>query len=158
MKDSYQIRADLIPFQADYATTVRSWIDSPETLSSLCRSDQFPPEEDIVESWQKPDMSPYLLISERKPVAYGELWKREEEYAMEIVHLLVDPRRRNHGFGSHMLELLYDRAARQSNVMKVVINLFDDSGEALGCYVKAGFEIYATAPEEMGLKMIRLVR
>jgi len=77
---------------------------------------------------------------------------------MEIVHLLVDPSKRLRGYGTKMLQLLYDRAAARPGVSQVIINLYTGSEEALGCYLKAGFEIVGTSPHTMGLRMIRIVK
>ena len=157
MSGSTQIKADIVGYTSEYASVVRYWINSEETYYHLTRSKEYPPSDDIVDSWQRQDVSSYLLFSENKPVAYGELWRRSQEMAMEIVHLLVDPSKRLRGYGTKMLQLLYDRAAARPGVSQVIINLYTGSEEALGCYLKAGFEIVGTSPHTMGLRMIRIV-
>ena len=151
-------KADLIPYSEEYSPLVRSWIESEETYFFVCRGREFPPPEDIIDSWQREDVSSFLLSAERHPVAYGELWARPNERAVEIAHLLVDPYRRGHGYGVKMLQLLYDRAAERKNVLKVVLNLYSDNPSALSCYLKAGFELIGAATHTMGLKMVRVVR
>ncbi len=158
MSEPAQVKADIIGYTDEYASIVRSWIDSEETIHNLTRQREFPPPDDIVSQWQKPNMSAYLLFSENKPVAYGELWNRPQEMAVEIDHLLVDPAKRYRGYGSKMLSLLYDRAAQRPSVSQVFLNLRTGSEEALGCYIKAGFEIVGTTSGGIALKMIRLVR
>ena len=157
MSDPTRIKADIIPYNPEYAQIVRSWIESEETYKSLCRGQDFPPPEDVVDSWQRPDVAAYLLSSERKPVAYGELWNRPLENAVEIAHLLVDPYKRSRGYGTKMLNLLYEAAARRPDIVKVILNLYGDSEEILGCFVKAGFEMAGTTVHTMGLRMVRLV-
>ncbi|UCC43538.1 MAG: GNAT family N-acetyltransferase [Candidatus Zixiibacteriota bacterium] len=157
MSDSVDAKADIVPYTSEYSVTVRSWIDSPETLQSLCRSDEFPPAQDIVDSWQLPTVSAYILFAERKPVAYGEILHRKLERAFEIAHLIVDPSLRSRGYGIKMLKLLYDRAAVKPGITKVLINIHTPNEEALGCYLKAGFELVGTSTYGEGLQMIRTV-
>lgn len=158
MSEPISVRADIIPYSEEYSQTVRSWIDSEETLFYVCRNREYPPADDIIESWQRPDISAFLLFSERKPVAYAEIWPRQHERAVEISHLIVDPQKRSQGFGTKMLQLLYQRVADRRDVSKVVVNLYNDSEIALGCYLKAGFELVGTATHTLGLKMVRLVK
>lgn len=158
MNDHTSIKADIIPYTPDYAREVRSWIDSPETLMHLCRSKEFPPAEDIVDSWQRSGVSSFIMSMQGKPVAYGELCERKIEQAVEICHLIVNPRRRDEGLGSKMLQLLYERAATRAGVGRVIINLFTGSQEALACYMKAGFEVASTTVHTEGLVLIRTVQ
>jgi len=157
MSDPTRIKADIIPYNPEYAQIVRSWIESEETYKNLCRGQDFPPPEDIVDGWQRPDVTAYLLFSEHKPIAYGELWNRPIENAVEIAHLLVDPYKRSRGYGTKMLNLLYEAAAQRPDIIKVILNLYGDSEEILGCFVKAGFELAGTTVHTMGLRMVRLV-
>jgi ribosomal protein S18 acetylase RimI-like enzyme len=90
-------------------------------------------------------------------VAYGELWNRRGEQAIEVAHVIVDTYQRSRGLGTTLLRLLYDRAAEMPGVLRVLINLYNDSSEVLGCYLKAGFEISATATHIEGLKLVKLV-
>ncbi len=158
MTEPTNAKADIVPFTEEYAELIRSWIDSEETLHNVCRGKEFPPADDIVMSWQRSDVSAYILFSERRPIAYGELWARPNERAVEIAHLLVDPYKRLQGFGVKMLELLYDRGAERPFIIKVIINLYTESEAALGCYLKAKFELVGTATHTVGLRMVRLVR
>ena len=111
MTEPTSAKADIVPYTGEFASVVRSWIDSEETLYFLCRGREFPPAEDLVDSWQRPDVTSFLLFAERKPVAYGELWPRPAERAVEIAHLIVDPYKRSLGFGTKLLQLLYQQAA-----------------------------------------------
>lgn len=158
MSEPTSAKADIIPYTEEFSQVVRSWIDSEETLFYVCRGREFPPAEDLIESWQRPDISSFLLFSERKPIAYGEIWPRPTERAAEIAHLLVDPYKRSRGFGVKMLQLLFEQAQMKREVTRVMINLYNDSEIALGCYLKAGFELVGTATHTMGLKMVRVVR
>jgi len=158
MTEPTSAKADIVPYTAEFSAVVRSWIDSDETLYYICRSREFPPSDDLVDSWQRPDVTSFLLFSERKPVAYGELWPRPAERAIEIAHLIVDPYKRSQGFGTKLLHLLYQQAGVRRDVGRVVINLYNDSEVALGCYLKAGFELTGTATHTMGLRMARIVK
>lgn len=158
MTEPTGVKADIVPYTEEYADVVRSWIESEETYFNVCRGKDFPPPEDIVGSWQREGTSSYILFANRQPVAYGELWPRPAERAVEITHVLVDPYKRQEGYGTKILQLLYERAAARPHIIKVVVNLYNDSEAALGTYVKAGFELYGTSPHTMGLRMVRMVK
>lgn len=157
MSDSQQVKADLIPYTSEFNCAVSSWIDSEQTLYDLCRSKEYPPSPEIVDAWQREDILPYLLISENKPVAYGELWLRKMEKEIEICHLLVDPFKRSRGLGAKMVGLLYERATQYPGIVKVVLHLHSDNEDALSCYLNAGFELVSTTMGIPGLRMIRIV-
>jgi len=158
LSDPAQVKATLIPYSAEYSATVRSWIDSGEIYSYVCRGKDFPPPDDVVDSWQRNDITSHVLLSNNKPVGYGELWDRRLERAVEIAHLIVDPHRRSEGLGTKLVQQLYDRAAARGSVTKVLVNLYSDNTIALGCYVKAGFELVSTASYTVGLRLVRLVQ
>ena len=155
MNASKDARADIVPYSSEFDQTVFAWIDSEETYRNVCRGRGFPPPPDMISGWQRNDVKAYLLFSNTVPVAYGELWDRPHEMAMEIAHLIVDPFRRNKGFGSKMVELLYQRAASRPAVARVLLNLYSENEIALACYLKAGFELVSTANYVVGLKLVR---
>lgn len=156
--DPTRVKADLIPFRDEYTRDVLSWLDSEETLWAVCRSKEYPPSEDLVRGWQRKGVASFILMSENKPVAYAELWNRPLETAMEITHLVVAPSKRGMGYGTKMLELLFDRAAQRSDIAKVVLSLYDENEVALGCYLKAGFELAGMSQHITGFRMVRMVR
>jgi len=158
LSDLSQVKADIVPYTSEYARDVRSWIDCEETYYNLCRSKDFPPPPNVVETWQRNNITPYLLFSSNRPVAYAELWERRLEREIEITHLIVDTFKRGQGFGTKMLQLLYDRASQRKGIMKVVLHMFTDNHEALGCYLSAGFELVGTTPGFPGLRMIKIVK
>ena len=158
MSKPTRVKADLVPYTQEYSGVVRSWIDTPEAYQLVCRGINFPPPDDVVDGWQRKGVNSYLLSSNNTPVAYGELWDRRIEQAVEIAHLIVDQYRRSTGYGTKLLQLLYERAAERPAVARVLINLYHHSPEVLGCCLKAGFELLGTATHVEGLKMMRLVR
>ena len=153
-----EIKADLIPYSEEYGEYVRKWIETEETFQFVCRGKDFPPPENIITTWQRSTVKSYLLIDSGKPVAYGELWRREDEMAYEIGHLLVDQYKRGEGYGTKLVELLYQRAASQPEIAKIIIKLFHENPIALGCFMKVGFEITSTTSYTAGLRMIRFVK
>lgn len=158
MTEPQQIKADLVPYSEEYGEKVRGWIESEETYLLVCRGRNFPPPDDIVKSWQRDGVRSYLLFSEGKPVAYGELWERPNELAVEIGHLLVDQYKRFEGVGSKMLELLYNRAAARSDVAKVIARIFNENEPMLGSLLKSGFEISATNSYSDGLRLVKMIK
>jgi ribosomal protein S18 acetylase RimI-like enzyme len=153
-----RVKADIVPYTAEYSRTVLSWIDDEETLENLSRDIDYPPPEDLIESWQREGISSYLLMSDGKPVAYGEIWPRPLLLAVEIAHLLVDPVMRGRGLGTKMVNMLFDRGAQRPGVAKVMITFHSGDEAVLGCYVKAGFELVSLGNAEQGLRMERAVR
>jgi len=151
-------KADIVPYTKEYSAKVRSWIESEETLYDVCRGKDFPPKQDIVDTWQRKEVSSYLLFRGGKPVAYAELWSRPNELAAEIAHLIVDPALRGQGFGTRMVCLLYEQAAARADVAKVIINMYNENPDALGCFLKADFELTGTTSYTQGLRLIRMVR
>ncbi len=158
MSESTRVKADIVPYSSEYARDVVSWIDTEETYMAVCRGQNWPPPADLADTWQRAGVQSYILLSENKPMAYGELWAKPQEVAKEIVHLLVNPYKRSRGYGTKMLELLFDRAAAQPDVAKVIVNLFESDEVALGCYLKAGFELSGASGLVTSLKLIRMVR
>jgi len=158
MSEPTRVKADIVPYTAEYSKVVHSWIDSEETYRNVCRGTEFPPADDLIDSWQREGISSYLLFASGKPVAYGELWERPLELAVEIARLMVAPFKRSQGYGTKMLELLYQRAAQRQNVAKVILNIFSGDEVALGCYLKAGFELVSTTNYAAGLRMERMVK
>ena len=154
---STKIKADIVPYASEYRAAVRSWIDSEETLVNLCQAGAFPPPDDVIDSWQREGVGAYLMFSEGKPVAYGEIWAGPIDLEVEIAHLLVEPTKRRRGTGTKMLELLYQRASQRPDVALVVLNVFSENRTALGCYLRAGFELLGASPEGDGLRLIKRV-
>lgn len=157
MSDQSRVKADIVPYTADYARTVHSWIDSRETAANLELTVDYPPGDDVIETWQEENMVSYLLMSGAGPVAYGELWYRPAELAMQVRRLLVAPRYRDNGFGCKMLLLLCEIAGRRKEVAKVYLTVNWDNRTALGCYLKAGFTVAGTTHDKPGLYLTRLV-
>lgn len=152
-----QAKADIVGYVKENSMTVRSWINSEETWEALVPGREFPPPDNVVESWQTAKVMAYVLMSDNRIVAYGELRNKPQRLAVEIGHILVDPFKRGQGFGTKLVELLYHRAAKRPSVSQVLINLLGENQEELGCYFNAGFEIVGTTSHTTGLRLIRIV-
>ncbi len=61
------------------------------------------------------------------------------------------------GYGTKLIDLLFNRAASRPGIAKVIIKLFQENPIALGCFMKAGFEITGTTSYTTGLRMIKNV-
>ena len=157
MSSTPNAKADIVPYTKDYSATVRQWIDSAEVLRDVCRGKNFPPPQDIVDTWQRKEVSSYLLMASGKPVAYAELWNRANELAVEVAHLLVEPSKRGQGYGARMAQLLFEQGAARAEVAKVLAYLYSENPAALGCLLKAGFELAGTTTYTQGLRIIRIV-
>lgn len=153
-----EIKADLIPYADEYAELIHTWIDSEETFRFVTRGVGYPPSAEVVKTWQRDEISSYILFSNRKPIAYGELWTRSNELAIEIAHLIVDPIHRGEGYGVKFINLLYDRVVAKGNIIKVTAVVHHDNDLALNCFIKAGFELAGTTKFTKSLKMIKLIK
>ena len=158
MAEQKSIKADLIPFSDAYSELVRTWIDTEDCYYGICLGKGFPPPQDIVDSWQKDGVKSYLMYLQGKPVAYAEFWDKPFDLAVEIAHLLVEPVRRSQGYGTRMLQLMFDKATERSDIASVHLNLFVQNKAALNCYLKAGFELVGAANYATGLKLIRMLK
>ncbi|MGH8015825.1 MAG: GNAT family N-acetyltransferase [Candidatus Zixiibacteriota bacterium] len=158
MSSSKIIKADLVPFTLNQSDLVLSWIDNEKCYFDLCLGKGYPPPLDLVESWQKDGVKSYLLYAQSQPVGYAEFWERPFELAVEIAHLLVDPAKRFQGYGTRMVELLFENACERTDIASVHLNLFVQNKAALNCYLKAGFELVGAANYATGLKMIRMLK
>lgn len=158
MADPTRARAELVPYAPEFASTVRSWIDSDETYHFVCRGSGFPPPEDVVDSWQRQGVNSYVLTADRQPVAYAELWDRANEQAVEIAHVLVAPFRRGEGFGTRMVKLLTGKVENRADISKLLAILYTDNETALACLLGAGFELVGTTNYAQGLRLVRIIR
>jgi len=153
-----EIKADLIPYADEFAESIHSWIDSEETFRFVTRGVGYPPSAEVVKTWQREGISSYILFSNQKPIAYGELWTRPNELAIEIAHVVVNPVHRGEGYGVKLINLLYDRVVARGNVIKVTAVVHHDNDSALSCFIKAGFELAGTTKFTKSLKMIKLIK
>jgi len=158
MSNQKTIKADLVPFANNQAELVHSWIDSEKCYYDICLGKGYPPPIDLVESWQKEGVKAFLMYAQSQPVAYAEFWERPFELAVEIAHLIVDPAKRFKGYGTRMVELMFEKACERTDIASVHLNLFVQSKAALNCYLKAGFELVGAANYATGLKMIRMLK
>lgn len=148
--------ADIIPYTDHHAALVRSWIDSERTWRHLGGRGPWPPSDDLISGRQLNDMKAFLLLAQREPVAYAELWPRRAQLALEVRFLLVAPKRRNQGMGSRMLGLLWEEAGQRRGVARVILRLDDGDRSVLGCYLRAGFQISSTSAEA-GLLLEKMI-
>ncbi len=152
-----RVQTYLAPYEPPYASVVRGWLDSLATVTAVCRSETWPVEEDIVDSWQRDNVTGWLLFDDRQARAYGELWPRPKESAIEIAHLLVDPALRRRGLGRELLRRLSARAEEDPSVDRVLINIYTDNEAALGLAMASGFELMGTNKYVEGLQLVKLL-
>lgn len=157
MSEPTRVKADIVPYTAEYAATVQGWIDSEETFRALGGHEEYPPADDLVASWQTEQRTSHLLFSNNRPIAFAQLWDHPLEMAVEIEHLLVKPDMRNHGVGSRMLVLLYEFASRWRGLAKVIAHVPQDQPAALACCLKAGFSMEGMSSFKNSIRMLRLV-
>jgi ribosomal protein S18 acetylase RimI-like enzyme len=128
----------LKPFANTHAYEVLSWVSSQQEQLLWCGTTDFPLESNIFEKWHAEDyVTPYVLLRNDEPVAYGELWTDEEE--VELARLIVRPGFRGMGHGQELVNQLTNMAVL-SGRQEVYMRVFPENTAALKCYAKAGFE------------------
>ena len=93
----------------------------------------------MVAGWsERPDVEAFVLTEDDRVVAYGEIWIDAAEQEVELAHLIVDPRRRDEGFGGRLVAELVHQARRHYPVVALRVHSVNDV--AIRCYARAGFE------------------
>lgn len=91
-----------------------------------------------IETWLKDScVTAFVLQSDRSIVAYGEIWKEDQE--VELARLLVNPACRRQGFGTVLVERLLEEAKRiNSNVW---LRVHPENHVATKLYAQEGFHV-----------------
>jgi ribosomal protein S18 acetylase RimI-like enzyme len=138
----------LSKFDASHAPLVLSWVRSATQLEFWCSRTDHPLTDDtIFTRWHAdPSVTPHLLLEDGEVVAYGEIWRDDEEAEFELARLVVAPQARGRGVGKtlvgHLLEEL-----RGSAYEWVYVRVVPDNEIAIACYEGAGFRRLDAADE-----------
>lgn len=130
---------DLITPEAAHADVVASWSTSAIEAQRWCSIGEHPFDPDRIRGWwREPDVRPWLLLADGRPVAYGEIWVDEEEGEFEIARVLIDPKRRGQGIGRRFVTLLATQG-RSLGLGDCFVRVVPDNAPALAAYRGAGF-------------------
>jgi ribosomal protein S18 acetylase RimI-like enzyme len=130
----------LSSFDASNAPLVLSWVRSVNELEFWCsRTDHPLIDEAIFTRWHAdPSVSPHLLLEEGEVVAYGEIWRDDDEAEFELARLVVAPQARGRGVGKALVRYLLEEL-RGSVYEWVYVRVVPENQVALACYEGAGF-------------------
>ena len=139
----------LIAFDDTYARAILTWPRNRCELSFWASLDDRP-DVSVFSDWHADeDVSAFVLLEERTPVAYGEIWREREERSVELARILVSPTRRRCGIGSRLIRLLMRRGAF-AELEAFWVRVVPENQAALGCYASLGF-VPASEPEQCDL-------
>lgn len=119
----------------EHALTVAGWSRSAREAELWCSRAEHPfPAEAIQGWWERPDVTPWVLLDPTGiPSAYGEIWDDEEEDETELARVIVDPDRRRAGLGRRLIEQLVAQA-RSHGRSACFIRVHPDNDGALALY------------------------
>ena len=86
---------------------------------------------------------------------------RTDERHFWLGHLIVDPRQRGRGLGTHLTRLLLERAFNQQGARRVTLVVFPENHRALACYRAAGLreagaEIHYFPPCDRRVRLLKM--
>jgi [ribosomal protein S18]-alanine N-acetyltransferase len=125
-------------FDSLRAPQVLSWVRSAIELEFWCSRTDFPPADpEIFTRWHADEsVTPYLLLERSEPVAYGEIWRDDDEAEFELARLIVAPHARGRGVGkalvAHLLGTLH-------GYEWAYVRVVPENRIAIACYLSAGF-------------------
>jgi ribosomal protein S18 acetylase RimI-like enzyme len=131
------LRLELVAFDQTHAATVADWPSTPTESRHWCG--EFPLTAEMVNSWSTPeDIQAYLLMNNKEPIGYGELWLDEDE--TELARLIVAPPHRNQGAGKHLVTALTNIALTRTAKL-IALRVHPDNTRATRLYERAGFQL-----------------
>ncbi|MGD8450289.1 MAG: GNAT family N-acetyltransferase [Phycisphaerae bacterium] len=154
----------LLPFDAQYADLVASWVVDDAEALWLAPKTPPPITAEQVRDWTTPGHEPLMLCRARRepPVAYGELNVLSRSAGhFWLGHLLVAPARRGRGVGRALTEALLRRAFHRRGANRVSLVVFPENRAAVACYFSAGMrevarERHYLRPYEREAELVRL--
>jgi ribosomal protein S18 acetylase RimI-like enzyme len=124
---------------ADVAV-VASWARSQQEARFWAGSKaEWPVRASDLHEWHAdPDVRPYVLLADGRPIAYGEIWLDHQEQEVELARLIVRPDLRGRGIGRHLVRNLKEMAA-STGLPVAVMRVMPENASALTCYARSGF-------------------
>ena len=148
----------LVPFSAEHAQTVVSWVDSPTVFarwSSGVLSVYPATPQSLIQYYENPmrrDVCVPLLAQDERGIC-GHIMLRylgDLQHTVRFGLVLVDSARRGEGIGRRMLQLAIAYAVNRMHACRIIISVFEDNIPALSCYTAAGFVPYRSYKRRIG--------
>jgi len=128
------------PATFDDVPVIAELSPSAEDMRQAAPREMAPLDEEMVTQWMRERGSGFVLESNGRIVAYGELNENlQERDSYWIGHVMVHPRRRGMGNGRNLVGALLKHAMESLHAREVRISAFEDNPAALKCYQACGF-------------------
>jgi ribosomal protein S18 acetylase RimI-like enzyme len=138
-------RLHMKPFDAAFAERILSWVRNTTELefwSALSEADSS-----VFKRWHAdPDVSPFVLLKDEIPIAYGEIWRDEDEQEVELARLIVNPAERGKRLGQRLVTALLERT-RETGFPWAYLRVRAENVVARSCYTAVGFQRLSEADE-----------
>lgn len=111
--------------------------------------------EDYKDQYELDEFGWIFMALDTEGIPVGHFLMRKADYQNESVHLgfiVIDPEKRNHGYGQEMVRLAVKYAFEMLGVKRVTLGVFDINPRAQHCYEKVGFTVEAYRPEALHFK------
>ncbi|NJK44177.1 MAG: GNAT family N-acetyltransferase, partial [Pleurocapsa sp. SU_196_0] len=127
-------------FDVSHAPLVLSWVRSATQLAFWCSRTDHPLTDDTMFTrWHAdPSVTPHLLFEDGEVVAYGEVWRDDDEKEFELARLIVASEARGRGVGQALVKHLLERL-RGSAYEWVYVRVVPENRVAIACYEGAWF-------------------
>lgn len=133
---------ELCSFDPEFAATIVSWVPTETNLLWLAPRTPPPLTVQKVFGWNAERTTPYLLFADggQTPSGYAELNRMKTDPTnLWLGHVVIDPKRRRRGLGSHLVLMLLDEAFDSGGAAKVSLVVFPANSGAMRCYLRCGF-------------------
>jgi RimJ/RimL family protein N-acetyltransferase len=131
----------LVDFDPDDSSQIIGWPTSAtEAKQWGGQLTPWPVDASVLAKWHSdPYVRPYVLRSDKTPVAYGEIWIDNDEQEVELARLIVAPERRGEGVGQKLVNALLN-VAKETGLPVAYVRVDPDNLRAIACYQRCGFE------------------
>lgn len=139
----------LMSFQPRHAATILSWISNDTEASAWAGLTEAPRDPSIFEQWHAdPDVHAWVLIQDREPVGYGEVWDGFEVDAVELARILIAPAHRGRGIARILIDKLCETLPPVES-QSVFVRVRPNNLWAIRCYDGAHFRRVSAKQEAL---------
>ena len=138
----------LRPFRSVDAKTIITWVNEPKELYmwSAGLLGDFPvSEKKLLEAVSgredNPKYFPLVVFDEDGPVGFLTIrTPGEDDKKVALGYVIIDPSKRNKGYGKQMIKLVLKFAFELYGANEVSLDVFDCNKQAYNCYKSVGFK------------------
>lgn len=135
------------PFKMSDADLVVNWLKEERVFMMWCAAKfKYPLTveqlQDYKELYEQDEFGWIFVALDEAGTPVGHFLMRMADYEKESVHLgfiVIDPEKRDHGYGKEMVKLAVKYAFELLGVRRVTLGVYDTNPRAEQCYKKVGF-------------------